>query len=298
MKKIIVLLVITVCALYSVAVLAEDAGDQNGDVIDNPWIHLFTTTATTTAEPTTEVPETTTEEPSTVEPTAEPTVEPTTDSRLSISIDGSVIAFVEPGDSYTLPDTDVLGFDMNQELYRPGTEIENITTNLAFTTIEDDLNLQCSAGASIKLDGQTGIAFHAIANNEIAVKPYVKLGTLITPGDMYTQLYFNDFTVDSESLYGGRVINVPNQGWYNNQEGHFRAGILNIGEANVIRPFIAKAYGYVEYQDGTESELRYSGVSNMRSIKEVAINIKNDDEYYDSLSSDERARVDAFAEAE
>ena len=76
MKTKALLITIVAMAFFGVSAFADDAGDNPGQIIDNPWENLFTTQATSEA-PSTEAP---TEAPS-VEPSTEaPTVEPSTEA--------------------------------------------------------------------------------------------------------------------------------------------------------------------------------------------------------------------------
>lgn len=77
MKTRIVLITIVAMAFFGVMAFA-DAGDNPGQIIDNPWADLFTTQATTEAP--TEAP---TEEPTTEAPTETQTEEPTTEAPVT-----------------------------------------------------------------------------------------------------------------------------------------------------------------------------------------------------------------------
>ena len=71
-------------AFFGVMAFADDPGDNPGQIIDNPWANLFTTTPApkpTTAKPTpTPKPSVTPTKAPTKAPTAAPTVEPTTEA--------------------------------------------------------------------------------------------------------------------------------------------------------------------------------------------------------------------------
>ena len=47
MKTKALLITIVAMAFFGVSVFADDAGDNPGQIIDNPWENLFTTQATT-----------------------------------------------------------------------------------------------------------------------------------------------------------------------------------------------------------------------------------------------------------
>jgi hypothetical protein len=107
------------------------------------------------------------------------------------------------------------------------------------------------------------------SNNSEAVKSdAIKEGMLITANDI---LENNQSNLDLTSAY--KVLNVENQGWFEESTMTYCGAVANISEANYTRDFIARAYVTVTYTDGTSVTV-YSGMSQTRNVSWVASAIK------------------------
>lgn len=305
MKSKIILATITIVVLFSTFVYAEtettiNPGDNPGQTIVNPWIHLFTTTPTTTQE------ETTTEETTTAEPTTEAPTIPTT---VDIKVDGVSVGTVSQGGSFTLPAVAQYGYLVGDKLYKPGTTVEDITSDTGTISIDsiDSINISTHPGAAIRIDGPAGIRFvtritsvqrcdgqeiKTKLNNTEAFDCY----TLIITEDDYWDTLDENFTLESIESHGlSYYLKVKNSGWLSGNVGDFSAGILNVKTENWNRNFTARGFLELKYENG-ETQKEYATYTEFsRSIAYVAVQIKNTPEEYNHLTDDEKARVDTYA---
>ena len=233
------------------------------------------------------------EAPTTEAPTAEPTTEaPVT--TYDVSIDGTVVDVVEAGDTYSLPVSDVVAYVYDGEAYHSEQEVV-VNEDMNFITMEDE-DITMTQGASIKVQGDAGIAFQATVEGEYKNSEFVEHGLLFTANDYYTNLYNNTLDIYSEVTYGGCVKNIITEGWFDNRDGVMRSGVTGVDSANISREWISRAYYQINYCDGETSVAHYSGMSDVRSIKQVAIAVQNAG--YPHMSDDEKAKVDEYAAAD
>ncbi len=206
------------------------------------------------------------------------------------------------GSTYTLPstDTNAIGYlcDVDQKIYKPGATY-TVNSDVNFTTIrKDNTGVSVGSGAAIYLKGgadHRGIAFQG----ELTVNGGKTLvdnanfvpGMIITPLDVYQGDLQEE--LDLSKVDGENVIDVPDsteQKWLTNQPGKYRAGIINVKDANITRYFVAMAYTKIKFADNTETVI-YSDVtgvtdSTSRSIAKVAYNITQNADAYAQYSKD------------
>ncbi len=321
MKYKLVLVAITIMALMStfVYVGAEtettslSPGDNPGNIIDNPWAHLFTTTPTTTPEPTTTEEPTTTDVPTIPDTT---TPESTTASVVTVVIDGVDCGTVQPGGSFTLPAVARYGYLVGDKLYKPGSTIENISSESGTLAIDsiNSIEMEMANGAAIRIDGLAGIRFltqiksiktcdNREVKNCLNNTSVFKCKTLLVTSETYFDELSEELTLEEiENVSCTNYLNLENTGWYKDVVGYYCAGIINIKQANWTRDFVARGYIEMNFEGGDE-EIEYADFNAtagppFRNIKGVAQAIKNTPSEYNALTEDEKARVDTYASYE
>ena len=204
----------------------------------------------------------------------------------SVTINGNKVAEVEDGSTYTLGDAQY-GYYTDGKIYKPGTVL-TITDDIALTSI-DSLSVDMANGAAIKLSTPAGLKFQAkvSSNNGEAVKSdAIKEGMLITTNDIYEN---NSSALDLTSSY--TMLNIVNEGWFNESAMTYCGAVANISEANYTRDFIARAYVTITYTDNTSVTV-YSGMSQTRSVSYVASAVKAAG--YPGIAASEIPVIDSF----
>ena len=216
----------------------------------------------------------------------------------NVSVDGNTTAVVA-GIKYKLGDAKY-GYYSDGKMYPAGYEF-TVNADVSFTAVKE-LKVSVTEGAGIKMTTPTGLRFRAIitSDNMKAVEEQglltnpdeavIKAGMLITTNDLYGG---NDSELSLTSTYD--KFNIVNSGWFGTV-GTYCGAIVNIGEENYTRRFIARAYVTVTYVDGTSVTI-YSGMTGARSIKEVAEMVKNTEKEYNSLKTEQKQLIDLFAAA-
>lgn len=227
------------------------------------------------------------------------TITSTVEEPLTVTIDDSIYKDnVLYRETITLPDEKNMGYYATTNgkvvAYKPGDKIK-VTDNVTLKSIED-ITVSVDKKASIRINDPTGLRFSAkvIGDEQLLDqnKGIVTEGILITSKDLFEQ---NGSSLTKDSKY--TFIDVKNTGWLNNQTGSYAAAIVNINKNNYAREFVATAYVQIHYQDGTVETIygndneRYSSP---RSVRYVASQIKNDVNYYNSLSDSDRNTIDKF----
>lgn len=215
-----------------------------------------------------------------------------------VSVDDK-INYVEPESTYKLGDAKY-GYYSDGKMYPAGYEF-TVNKDVSFTAVKE-LNVSVTEGAGIKMTTPSGLRFRAMitSDNMKAVEEQgllmnpdeavIKAGMLITTNDLYGG---NDSELSLTSTYN--KFNIVNSGWFGSV-GTYCGAVVNIGGENYTRSFIARAYVTVTYVDGTSVTI-YSGMTGARSIKEVAEMVKNTEEEYNSLKTEQRQLIDIFAAA-
>ena len=203
----------------------------------------------------------------------------------TVTVDGTEVATVEEGDTYTLPTTANVGYYVDGALYAPGAEL-TVNGDVAATSV----NITAAMGASIRMTTPAGIRFRASieAADEVFDNVITGEGMLIAPADLYAD-NGNELAIDSDYT----KVNVVNNGWYNNTVGTYCGSLVGIGAANYGRNFVAKAYVTVQYADGTTATV-YSNTTATKSVRGIATAIQASDEY-NNLSVAQKTLIDTFA---
>ncbi|MCR5736659.1 MAG: hypothetical protein K6G64_03315 [Eubacterium sp.] len=185
----------------------------------------------------------------------------------TVSIDGTKVADVTEGDTYTLPTTAQFGYFVGDDLYKAGAQVV-VNGDIDFTSL-NSVAVTMANGAVVKNAAPAGIAFQATVavneNEEVVDAAFLSTGMLITANDLFEELGGGELSLDSKYTFK----NVANEGWYGNTAGTYRAGISGVTSDNYIRKFIARGYAQLTYTDGTVTTV-YSDMSPVRSIKQVA----------------------------
>ena len=204
----------------------------------------------------------------------------------SVTVNGTKVADVEEGKTYTLGDAKY-GYYTDGKIYKAGTAL-TITGDISLTSI-DNLSVNVANGAAVKTSTPAGLKFQAnvSSNNAEAVKSdAIKEGMLITANDIFEN---NQSVLDITSAY--TMLNIENTGWSNADTMTYYGAVANISEANYTRNFISRAYVTVTYTDGTSTTI-YSGMSNTRSVSFVASAVKSAG--YPNLTAAEIQVIDSF----
>ena len=247
----------------------------------------------------------------------------------TITIDGDFYASVRDGGSFTFPDgataakigyIEVEGSDV----FDPGTEVTDIYEDRDYLSI-DEMQITPKPGACIYLNdrdkvNRRGIAFGAefrllsqsgeIINYQEYENVYksdaFKLGTMITTEDLLYDFFDGDLDLSSvqkaqDAGHPEYIKNIANDYSFCDVEdptqnfAEYRAGIINLNDYNITRNFIAKSYGYVETASGKTIDVVYADLTQPRSIKQVAINLKAVPSYYNNLPQWKKDIIDECA---
>ena len=98
----------------------------------------------------------------------------------------------------------------------------------------------------------------------------------------------------------GKVLDIKNKGWYNNETGSYCASLVKIVEANYTRTFVTRAYikvtsnNGVDYVYSQDNGDEYSK-SVIRTIKGIANSIFEDKNEFDKYSDEEQSLIKKFA---
>lgn len=229
------------------------------------------------------------------------------DERFTVSINGNETEKVETNKTYTLPtEENVEYYYNNGKIYKPGTEVE-ITEDIDFVTI-NNISVNFTNGAAIRIDDNQagGIRFKADVDVTCGVESEkeniinaVQTGILLTTQDKLDKANNAELNIDNIETIG-KVLNIENKGWFNNEVGSYCASLVNIVEANYPRTFVARAYIKVTSNDGVDYVYsqdngdEYSK-SVIRTIKGIANSIFKDKTEFNGYSDDEKSLIKKFA---
>lgn len=229
------------------------------------------------------------------------------DERFTVSINGNETEKVETNKTYTLPtEENVEYYYNNGKIYKPGTEVE-ITEDIDFVTI-NNISVNFTNGAAIRIDDNQagGIRFKADVDVTCGVESEkeniinaVQTGILLTTQDKLDKANNAELSIDNIETIG-KVLNIENKGWFNDEVGSYCASLVNIVEANYPRTFVARAYIKVTSNDGVDYVYsqdngdEYSK-SVIRTIKGIANSIFKDKTEFNGYSDDEKSLIKKFA---
>ena len=247
----------------------------------------------------------------------------------TITIDGEFYASVRDGGSFTFPtgqEAAKIGYIEVEggDIYDPGTTIGDIYEDRDYLSI-DEMTVAPKPGASIYLndvdkENKRGIAFGAefkLFSQNGDIIPYseyeqvyksdcFKLGTMITTEDLYLTYFEEELDLAAvqrakEEGHANYVRNIMNDYSFCSMESddqeyaEYRAGIIHLNDYNMTRNFIARSYAYVETANGTVTDVDYANMSDVRSIKQVATNLKAKPAYYNNLPQWKKDIIDECA---
>lgn len=229
------------------------------------------------------------------------------DERFTVSINGNETEKVETNKTYTLPtEENVEYYYNNGKIYKPGTEVE-ITEDIDFVTI-NNISVNFTNGAAIRIDDNQagGIRFKADVDVTCGVESEkeniinaVQTGILLTTQDKLDKANNAELNIDNIETIG-KVLNIENKGWFNDEVGSYCASLVNIVEANYPRTFVARAYIKVTSNDGVDYVYsqdngdEYSK-SVIRTIKGIANSIFKDKTEFNGYSDDEKSLIKKLA---
>ena len=242
----------------------------------------------------------------------------------TITIDGDFYTSVRDGGSFTFPsgvEAAKIGYIEvdGSDIFDPGTTIDGVYEDRDYLSI-DEMTLSPKPGACIYLNdtdqvNRRGIAFGTefrLFSQKGAIIDYqeyenvyksdcFKLGTIMTTQEEFID-YFEE-TLDLAQVAKAQqdkryVFNINNNCTFCDVEfddqdyAEYRAGIINLNDYNITRNFIARSYGYVETANGTVTDVVYADYSDVRSIKQVATNLKAKPAYYNNIPKWKRDIID------
>ena len=221
----------------------------------------------------------------------------------TITIDETEVGQVFDGGTYEFPGPGMVeyteyGYYLTSDstkVYAPQDEI-TVNSDLDFTGI-DTVNVTHTNGATIHMvKTEPGIAFRATAQingNAPIVNSAFTYGMLITPYDLFTEVYDEDLVIDNTE----NQVNVKITSASQMSSGTFTIGLIKLKQENLTRDFVSRGYVKINYVDG-DSKVVYANnpVEDIRrrNIAQVARAMKNS-AYYNTLEESEKEAVDYFA---
>ena len=239
------------------------------------------------------------------------------DLKYTIRIDGKRVARVDAGQNFTFP-TELEGrakdgyVDYNSDgsqIIKPGTSV-NINSNKNFVSIE--ASVETADARSIRLvPNEAGIQFYTTVringNHEIRSSSF-EYGTIMSMKDDFDIFYggqYDDFVIDERIDYGCAIRRDMTQypiwkdGDAGKEAGEFIGQLRYQKEGfDYDQKFVARGYLIINYTDGTSKTIYSNSSFTPRSVREVAIRIKNDSNEYNSYTAEERAMIDEIISAE
>jgi lysophospholipase L1-like esterase len=201
----------------------------------------------------------------------------------TVTLDGTVVATLEAGQTYTLPTAANVGYYGDGKLYKGGSTY-TVTKDVSFSAV----NLRMSKTPNLKYVRPAGLRFSGkIACNDEALfssNAIVESGILVTPNDYLSN--GSELSMNAPVKYTKIKTGV----WVNNVLGSIAVSFDGIIEKNYERDFVSRGYMIVDYADGSRATL-YSAVSTPTSVSELAYNIFRNKNVYNSLSADNKALI-------
>ncbi len=237
--------------------------------------------------------------------------------KYTIRIDGKRVARVDAGQNFTFP-TELEGrakdgyVDYNSDgsqIIKPGTSVA-INSNKNFVSIE--ASVETANARSIRLvPNEAGIQFYSTVringNHEIRSSSF-EYGTIMSMKDDFDIAYggqYNDFVIDERIDDGWAVRRDMTQypiwkdGDAGKEAGEFIGQLRYHKEGfDYDQKFVARGYLVINYTDGTSKTIYSNSSFTPRSVREVAIRIKNNPNEYNSYTAEERAMIDEIISAE
>lgn len=237
--------------------------------------------------------------------------------KYTIRIDGKRVARVDAGQNFTFP-TELEGrakdgyVDYNSDgsqIIKPGTSVA-INSNKNFVSIE--ASVETADAKSIRLvPNEAGIQFYSTVringNHEIRSSSF-EYGTIMSMKDDFDIFYggqYDDFVIDDRIDYGCAVRRDMTQypiwkdGDAGKEAGEFIGQLRYYKEGfDYDQKFVARGYLIINYTDGTSKTIYSNSSFTPRSVREVAIRIKNDPTEYNKYTAEEQAMIDEIITAE
>lgn len=224
-----------------------------------------------------------------------------------ITINNSDKAYVGEGKEYTFGSTGYGYYNTDtKEIYKAGSKI-TVGDDMNIVSI-DKLSVNLTNGAAIRIDDNQagGIRFKAdidvtcgVDSEKDNIINAVQTGILLTTQDKLDKANNVELNIDNIETIG-KVLNIENKGWFNDEVGSYCASLVNILEANYPRTFVARAYIKVTSNDGVDYVYsqdngdEYSE-SVSRTIKGIANSIFEDKTEFNGYSDDEKSLIMKFA---
>lgn len=224
----------------------------------------------------------------------------------TVTIDGTIVATVNAGEQYTLPESS----EVNFVCYSNGTSNYNSGESI---TVEDNISLTSlsfgsivmESGASMRLNTASGLRFYTNIDTDkldvirAAAKAddnmTVELGTLIGPKD----LIGDELLIDDVATKSAVLVSYTSSQYFT--ESGFKGvvgSLANILDKNASRDFVGRGFVKITL-NGVEKVYyaEYAGGSvenNTRNIGYIATCIKSDTYYYETLSSDHKLIIEKY----
>jgi cell division septation protein DedD len=209
------------------------------------------------------------------------------EEEYTVTLDGTVVATVEAGETYTFPTTANVGYYGDGKLYNSGSTY-TVNGDVSFSSV----NLRMSKTPNIKYVKPAGFRFSGkiVCSDEalFSSNAIVESGLLIAPNDYLSN--GSELSMNSGVKYSKVVTSV----WVNNVLGSFATSFDGIIAKNYERDFVSRGYMIVNYADGSRATL-YSAVSTPTSVSELAYKTFRNKTVYNSLSEANKELILEYA---
>jgi hypothetical protein len=224
-----------------------------------------------------------TEEPTTEKPTEAPTEKPTEIPKYTVTVDGTVVATIDKGATYTFPTAANVGYYGDGKLYKSGSTY-TVNNDVSFSSV----NLRMSKTPNLKYVKPAGLRFSGkiVCNDEgvFSSSSIAESGLLIAPNDYLSN--GSELSMNSGVKYSKVVTNV----WVNSVPGSFATSFDGIIAKNYERDFVSRGYMIVNYADGSSATL-YSATSTPTSVSEIAYKTYRNKNVYNALSAENKELI-------
>jgi hypothetical protein len=214
-------------------------------------------------------------------------VGPTPSEKYTVTVDGTVVATVDAGTTYTFPTTANVGYYGDGKLYKSGSTY-TVNKDVSFSSV----NLRMSKTPNLKYVKPAGFRFSGkiVCSDEalFSSNAIVESGLLIAPNDYLSN--GSELSMNSGVKYSKVATSV----WVNNVLGSFATSFDGIIAKNYERDFVSRGYMIVNYADGSRATL-YSAVSTPTSVSELAYKTFRNKTVYNSLSEANKELILEYA---
>lgn len=195
--------------------------------------------------------------------------------------------------------------DYGTTIYADDIEYAQFKTDSSSTVTEPTITMD--KGAAMRIDSKTdGIRFSATVEKDV-LDAYTAAGATVTEVGMLVAksgITENDMVVTNakespvanaqidSNVIAAKYGDVTMKTNESANAYEIVGSLVEIKTANATQQYVARAY--ITFTVGKDTKTVYSGISESRSIKDVATAVKADTAYYDSLCANHKATVDKW----